>query len=306
MKRLVKYCFMAALGLLIPGILLCVLGTVADGVWGEAFSRNNVISGSKPIWGWGDRDHDDWDWDDEDDWMWGWSCRSGNSAAAREPSQALSGSDSGQIPRETGEIRELDFNVQAGHLELTLGDDFALNSDGCDGVLVDSTRENGVWKLKVWSEHNHSQNHGSDDTVEVVLPRDAWYDAVELECSAGAITGEELACGNLEVDVQAGSVQLRRVQADSMDLSADAGSVDVSGIVSDTAKVEVNAGSVTLRTPRPEQYGYALECNMGQVEMFGEVSSSLYKRVVENEELHPFFDLEVNTGKAVVKAESDL
>ena len=39
-------------------------------------------------------------------------------------------------------------------------------------------------------------------------PRDAWYDAVELECSAGAITGEELACGNLEVDVQAGSVQL--------------------------------------------------------------------------------------------------
>ncbi len=36
------------------------------------------------------------------------------------------------------------------------------------------------------------------------------------------------------------------------------------------------------------------------------VSSSLYKRVVENEELHPFFDLEVNTGKAVVKAESDL
>ena len=27
MKRLVKYCFMAALGLLIPGILLCVLGT---------------------------------------------------------------------------------------------------------------------------------------------------------------------------------------------------------------------------------------------------------------------------------------
>lgn len=306
MKRLVKYCFMAALGLLIPGILLCVLGTVAGGVWGEAFSRNNVISGSKPIWGWGDRDHDDWDWDDEDDWMWGWSCRSGNSAAAREPSPALSGSDSGQIPRETGEIRELDFNVQAGHLELTLGDDFALNSDGCDGVLVDSTRENGVWKLKVWSEHNHSQNHGSDDTVEVVLPRDAWYDAVELECSAGAITGEELACGNLEVDVQAGSVQLRRVQADSMDLSADAGSVDVSGTVNDTAKVEVNAGSVTLRTPRAEQYGYALECNMGQVEMFGEVSSSLYKRVVENEELHPFFDLEVNTGKAVVKADDNL
>ena len=306
MKRLVKYCFMAALGLLIPGILLCVLGTVAGGVWGEAFSRNNVISSSKPIWGWGDRDHDDWDWDDEDDWMWGWSCRSGNSAAAREPSPALSGSDSGQIPRETGEIRELDFNVQVGHLELTLGDDFALNSDGCDGVLVDSTRENGVWKLKVWSEHNHSQNHGSDDTVEVVLPRDAWYDAVELECSAGAITGEELACGNLEVDVQAGSVQLRRVQADSMDLSADAGSVDVSGTVNDTAKVEVNAGSVTLRTPRPEQYGYALECNMGQVEMFGEVSSSLYKRVVENEELHPFFDLEVNTGKAMVKADDNL
>lgn len=306
MKRLVKYCFMAALGLLIPGILLCVLGTVAGGVWGEVFSRNNVISGSKPIWGWGDRDHDDWDWDDEDDWMWGWSCRSGNSAAAREPSLALSGSDSGQIPRETGEIRELDFNVQAGHLELTLGDDFALNSDGCDGVLVDSTRENGVWKLKVWSEHNHSQNHGSDDTVEVVLPRDAWYDAVELECSAGAITGEELACGNLEVDVQAGSVQLRGVQADSMDLSADAGSVDVSGTVNDTAKVEVNAGSVTLRTPRPEQYGYALECNMGQVEMFGEISSSLYKRVVENEELHPFFDLEVNTGKAMVKADDNL
>ena len=92
-------------------------------------------------------------------------------------------SDSGQIPRETGEIRELDFNVQAGHLELTLGDDFALNSDGCDGVLVDSTRENGVWKLKVWSEYNHSQNHGSDDTVEVVLPRDAWYDAVELSAA---------------------------------------------------------------------------------------------------------------------------
>ena len=306
MKRLVKYCFMAALGLLIPGILLCVLGTVAGGVWGEAFSRNNVISGSKPIWGWGDRDHDDWDWNDEDDWMWGWSCRSGNSAAAREPSLALSGSDSGQIPRETGEIRELDFNVQVGHLELTLGDDFALNSDGCDGVLVDSTRENGVWKLKVWSEHNHSQNHGSDDTVEVVLPRDAWYDAVELECSAGAITGEELACGNLEVDVQAGSVQLRRVQADSMDLSADAGSVDVSGTVNDTAKVEVNAGSVTLRTPRPEQYGYALECNMGQVELFGDISSAVYGRGTENEDLRPFFDLEVNTGKAMVKADDNL
>lgn len=301
MKRLIKYCFMVALGLLIPGIVLCVLGTVAGGMWGEAFSRNNLISDAKPLWGWS------WRWDR--DWDRGENCSSwmaSDSLQVNDPALSMAGSGNWQIPNEAGQVQRLDFTVEAGHLELTLGDDFALNSDGCDGVLVDSTRENGVWKLKVWSEHNHSQNHGSDDTVEVVLPRDAWYDAVELECSAGAITGEELACGNLEVDVQAGSVQLRRVQADSMDLSADAGSVDVSGTVNDTAKVEVNAGSVTLRTPRPEQYGYALECNMGQVEMFGEVSSSLYKRVVENEELRPFFDLEVNTGKAVVKAESDL
>ena len=63
---------------------------------------------------------------------------------------------------------------------------------------------------------------------------------------------------------------------------------------------------MTLRTPQPEQYGYALECNMGQVELFGQVSSSLYKRVVENEDQRPFFDLEVNTGKAVVRAEDTL
>ena len=30
MKRVIKYCFMAALGLLIPGILLCVLGTLTS------------------------------------------------------------------------------------------------------------------------------------------------------------------------------------------------------------------------------------------------------------------------------------
>lgn len=96
------------------------------------------------------------------------------------------------------------------------------------------------------------------------------------------------------------------VQADSMDLSADAGSVDVSGTVNGEAKIEVNAGSVTLRIPRPEQCGYAMECNMGQVELFGDVSSSLYKRVVENEDLRPFFDLEVNTGKAAVRADDTL
>ena len=290
MKRVIKYCFMAALAMLIPGILLWVLGMITGGVWSDAFSRNNLISGTKPMWGW--------------DWHWGRSTDA--SVAVDDPSLSLAGSGDWQVPHQTGDVQRLDFTVEVGRLELTLGDDFALNTGSCDDVLVDSSRENGVWTLTVHSDHNHSRNHGDGDVVEVVLPRDAWYDAVELECSAGSITGEELACGNLEVDVQAGSVQLRRVQADSMDLSADAGSVDVSGTVNGEAKIEVNAGSVTLRTPQPEQYGYAMECNMGQVELFGDVSSSLYKRVVENEDLRPFFDLEVNTGKAAVKADDTL
>lgn len=281
---------LAALGLLIPGVVLCVLGMVTGGVWSDAFSRNNLISGTKPMWGW--------------DWHWGRSTAA--SVAVDDPSRTLSGSDDWQLPHKTGDVQRLDFTVEVGRLELTLGDDFALNTDGCDDVLVDSSKKDGVWTLTVRLEHNHSHDHGSEDVVEVVLPRDAWYDAVELECSAGSITGEELACGNLEVDVQAGSVQLRRVQADSMDLSAAAGSVDVSGTVNGEAKIEVNAGSVTLRTPQPEQYGYAMECNMGQVELFGDVSSSLYKRVVENEDLRPFFDLEVNTGKAAVRADDTL
>lgn len=290
MKRVIKYCFMAALAMLIPGILLCVLGMITDGVWSDAFSRNNLISGTKPMWGW--------------DWHWGRSTDA--SVAVDDPSWTLSGSGDWQVPHQTGDVQRLDFTVEVGRLELTLGDDFALNTGGCDDVLVDSSRENGVWTLTVYSDHNHSHSHGSEDVVEVVLPRDAWYDAVELECSAGSITGEELVCGDLEVDVQAGSVQMRRVQADSMDLSADAGSVDVSGTVNGEAKIEVNAGSVTLRIPQPEQYGYAMECNMGQVELFGDVSSSLYKRVVENEDLRPFFDLEVNTGKAAVRADDTL
>ena len=290
MKRVIKYCFMAALAMLIPGILLCVLGMITGGVWSDAFSRNNLISGTKPMWSW--------------DWRWGRSTDA--SVAVDDPSWTLSGSGDWQVPHQTGDVQRLDFTVEVGRLELTLGDDFALNTGGCDDVLVDSSRENGVWTLTVYSDHNHSHSHGSEDVVEVVLPRDAWYDAVELECSAGSITGEELVCGNLEVDVQAGSVQLRRVQADSMDLSADAGSVDVSGTVNGEAKIEVNAGSVTLRIPQPEQYGYVMECNMGQVELFGDVSSSLYKRVVENEDLRPFFDLEVNTGKAAVRADDTL
>lgn len=290
MKRVIKYCFMAALAMLIPGILLCVLGMITGGVWSDAFSRNNLISGTKPMWGW--------------DWHWGRSTDA--SVVVNDPSLSLAGSGDWQVPHQTGDVQRLDFTVEVGRLELTLGDDFALNTGSCDDVLVDSSRENGVWTLTVHSDHNHSHSHGSEDVVEVVLPRDAWYDAVELECSAGSITGEELACGDLEVDVQAGSVQLRRVQADSMDLSADAGSVDVSGTVNGEAKIEVNAGSVTLRTPQPEQYGYAMECNMGQVELFGDVSSSLYKRVVENEDLRPFFDLEVNTGKAAVRANDTL
>lgn len=290
MKRLVKYCFLAALGLLIPGILLCALGAITGGVWSDAFRRNNLISGTKPMWGW--------------DWHWGRNTDA--SVAVDDPSWTLSGSGDWQVPHSTGDVQRLDFTVEVGRLELTLGDDFALNTGSCDDVLVDSSRENGVWTLTVHSDHNHSHSHGSEDVVEVVLPRDAWYDAVELECSAGSITGEELACGDLEVDVQAGSVQLRRVQADSMDLSADAGSVDVSGTVSEQATIEVNAGSVTLRTPQPEQYGYSMECNMGQVELFGQFSTSLYKRVAENEDLHPFFDLEVNTGKAAVRADDTL
>lgn len=296
MKRLVKYCFLAALGLLIPGILLCALGAITGGVWSDAFRRNNLISGTKPMWGW------HWEWDRDDEKCW--SGIAADSVAVNDPSFSLAGSGDRQVPHSTGDVQRLDFTVEVGRLELTLGDDFALNTGSCDDVLVDSSRENGVWTLTVHSDH--SRSHGDGDVVEVVLPRDAWYDAVELECSAGSITGEELDCGNLEVDVQAGSVQLRRVQADSMDLSADAGSVDVSGTVNGEAKVEVNAGSVTLRTPQPEQYGYALECNMGQVELFGQVSSSLYKRVVENEDQRPFFDLEVNIGKAVVRAEDTL
>lgn len=312
MKRVMKICFMAAVALLIPGVILCAAGTIAGGRWADAFSRNNVISGSKPFWGWSwnNRDHDAWDWDwDDDDWSegWNWSHGSGTSVAANDPSFSLSGSDSRQIPHQTGEIQKLDFTVQVGHLELTLGDDFAVNTDGCDALLVDSTKEDGVWKLKVTANHSHDHNgHDGEDTVEVVLPRDTWYDTVDLECSAGAITGEELACGKLEVDVQAGSVQLRRVQTDSMDLSADAGSVDVSGTVTGTAAMEVNAGSVTLRTPKPEQYGYSVECNLGSVDLFGDVSTALYNRNVQNQDVRPFFDLEVNTGKAVVMADDTL
>lgn len=308
MKRVVKICFMAAVALLIPGIILCVAGTVVGGRWTDTISRNNVISGSKPLWGWSwiGRDHDgwdwDWDWDDGDSWSHG----SGTSVAVNDSAIAPSGSDSGQVSRQTGEIRKLDFTVQAGHLELTLGDDFSVNSDGCEGIQVDSSREDGVWKLKVWADHDHNHDHSSDDTVEVVLPRDAWYDAIDLECSAGAITGEELACGTLEVDVQAGSVQLRRMQTDCMDLSADAGSVDVSGTVTELAAIEVNAGSVTLRTPKPEQYGYSMSCNMGSVVLFDDASSALHYQASNNEDVRPFYELQASTGKAVVLADDTL
>ena len=296
MKRVIKYCFMAALAMLIPGILLCVLGMITGGVWSEAFSRNNLISGTKPMWGW------HWNWGNEEHWP----TIASDSVAVNDPAFSLAGSGDWQVPHSTGEVQRLEFTVEAGRLELTLGDDFALNTGGCEDILVDSSRENGVWSLTVRPERDHGHSHGDGDLVEVVLPRDAWYEAVELECSAGSITGEELDCGSLEVDAQAGSVQLRRVQADSMELSADAGSVDVSGTVNDQANIEVNAGSVTLRTPQPEQYGYSMECNMGQVELFGQFSTSLYKRVAENEDLHPFFDLEVNTGMAVLWADYTL
>lgn len=286
MKRAAKMLGLAALGLLVPGVVLCAAGTALNGDWEAAASRNWL--GGHFRW-WGDEavvivtGSDD-------------SCGTltEGTGAGRT---TLTGQGSLYLPAGVESARRLEISADTGAVVLRQGDAYQVEDTSQGGLKVESRMDGDTWKLEV-----SKRRFSGGGSLVVTLPSDQTFERVRVSADAGAVSGSGVNCREFEAEADAGSVELEDVTAETMKLSADAGAVTITGTVTQKAELSSDVGAVELYTDEPEEYGYRVRNDLGAVELFGEKMNGMdvqRERLVDGA---PLFVLESDVGSVKVAA----
>lgn len=326
MKNFIRVCAGLAAVFLVPGILCLVMGTALGGSWSEAMRYTSVGDSrgfNLHLMGWYD-DYDDYgDYDGSYEHAWREGMESlhhsipvaPEAPEAPEPPQAPEapaapgaavrlGSYKGMenlAPAGVAGAGKLEFEMGAiKAVEIVSGEGFGLYTEGDAGQLT-THMDGSTWKIET---ENHHRNKAAG-YVYIVLPQGMTFEKIELESSAGNMTGDGLRANKLEANANAGDLDLTNVWAAGMDLEAKAGSVSVQGELTGRAELTAQAGSVYLLLPEPQEanYGnYEVENNLGSVEIGGHsVGLGHTSKSISGATL--FFEVECDVGSVNVEFE---
>lgn len=304
MKYIIRICLALAGVCLVPGMLCLVLGAAMGGDLRQAAQYAHI--------GPGGRGFSLVSWSDYDDIFWdGYYIPAPEApeapqapeapsapeapligAAVGDQNQRLEGYNNtpNSAPTQVARATKLDF-------ELSGVRDVVIASGKGFGVYIDSqvrgfeTRMDGTtWELKT------SGKNRTTGSMTIILPEGFTFEDVEITLGAGEISGSGLRATELEFTAGAGSISMTDVWADKLELKAEAGNVEVSGDVGHTVDITAEAGYVSLNMPRPEDYGYEVECSMGHVSLGGDDFTALQSSHSANLSAPLLFEIECSVG----------
>lgn len=196
------------------------------------------------------------------------------------------------VGRVNTSVRKLDIETGACDVYIQEGDDFSISGDTANIIEEFNGDE---WKISM-PEHHFPSLQGNGGTVTITVPRDTYFEEVEIDHGAGDITIDNITCSEAAFSIGASTMTVNNLSCAYLDLELGAGEALIYGSVSQNADIEVGMGNAELTFTRPATYGYDVECGMGSVIVDGNSYSGFAQNIAMNSNATPFFDIDCGMG----------
>lgn len=259
MKKVVKFCAIAVIIIVIAGLLLSkeLLEDVGEGA-GKLVT--DVVKGYEGFEG----------YDIEDSTMF-------------DRNQTV---ESGDLEREFQNLTAVRLDIELGGCELEI--------QPSENENVYITTEN-IGKFQAYQEEKElkikATRKAKEDTqsckIILYLPVDYAWEKISIEVGAGAVRIQKLTAAEIELEVGAGQILAEYLEAQEADLSVGAGEIRVddmkilnlnisvgmgnfagAGVIEGKAQAECSMGNLSLRLAGAQtDYDYEIECVMGNISL---------------------------------------
>ena len=259
MKKIVKFCAIAVIIIVIAGLLLSkeLLEDVGEGA-GKLVT--DVVKGYEGFEG----------YDIEDSTMF-------------DRNQTV---ESGDLEREFQNLTAVRLDIELGGCELEI--------QPSENENVYITTEN-IGKFQAYQEEKElkikATRKAKEDTqsckIILYLPVDYAWEKISIEVGAGAVRIQKLTAAEIELEVGAGQILAEYLEAQEADLSVGAGEIRVddmkilnlnisvgmgnfagAGVIEGKAQAECSMGNLSLRLAGAQtDYDYEIECVMGNISL---------------------------------------
>lgn len=199
------------------------------------------------------------------------------------------------------EIRNLDIEIGGATVTIIEGDGFALTVTGTQAYTQEFV--DGTWEI---SNASHGGKLGLNSMQEVyfdiTVPSNHAFDEISLSIGAGMLTGSDLACRKLEVDVGAGSADLTNITATvESDWSVGAGALNLQGTLNGEVDFECGMGRIIANLARPEDFGYIISSGMGSVSVDGDTYSGTSVDTSRNPKAATVYEIDCGMGSVEIQ-----
>lgn len=280
MKKLVKFCLIASLSLLIVGSAFCIIGfssidfkevdkilvkltdgkvRIKDGIRIginkaiESADKENVIFGVDEI---GEK-------------------------------QKIS----------SGQIEELKIDLGAVLLDIVESEDSYIYVSLEDAQSFDIETEDGCLSIS-------TPQKIKEQNLILYLPATMKLDKTEINFGTGKIYMEDFCSEEVQISVGAGYLEAKDVEFGEFHVEVDAGACDIQGRINGDVSAECALGSILLDIEgAKEDYDYNIECVSGKVAVDGEEYSGLVKEKELEHGADKKMDLECAMGNIEVSFE---
>lgn len=123
---------------------------------------------------------------------------------------------------------------------------------------------------------------------------------LDVEADASSANLSEVTVRELSLDSKAGTIELDEVTSAHTEIDCKTGSILGTGDFSGKTEIDCDMGDVELTLQEPEDYGYQIKCNMGNVTLDDENFAALRRKVTNNPGASAQFYIDCDMGNVQV------
>lgn len=222
------------------------------------------------------------------------------------------------------DVREITLDIDSGYIRLQPGDELELM---VEGPLTPTLREDGgKWSIESELGDNlRTRERGGsirfyqgsrDITTRYTLTVPNEHTNLTLKSSLGIVTIDGISLGTFnleqelgsiriyntsiqtgEIETELGYVELNDATADTLFLDTELGAIRMHGSIKHALTARCELGSIEATLEKPASYSWALETELGSINLAGEYHASIGgKREGGSPNADTHFDLRCNLG----------
>ncbi len=313
MKGFIKTISLIAAGLLLFGIMLCIVG----GTLGGNLTGVQIRDGGVHVTDWRELEHNfanvwhgirpNVNWDSmptaptpPTSFVEGTPDITSSATYYDANGEANTNADTytaTDAPQST--ITALDFSLGAAKVSIQQGSEFTVSSQ--DSYPYTSTVKNGCWTVEMDDDRWHERDFsGQNSQITITIPADATFDSVSLELGAGKMDVSGIRTKRSSIEVGAGDMTITDfVCTGKAEFDIGMANLNFTGDLQERVFIQCGMGNVELHLDKLLQYGYEIEVGMGTVSVGGKRYSGIAESTA-NAGAKQFFDIECGLGAVLI------